>query len=65
MIRPYRVRYGRLVGFSAFFLSLALAGLYFPGSPAALIWPYEWMLVFIWIVIGVVFSCFTKKDISK
>ncbi|MFQ3333383.1 MAG: APA family basic amino acid/polyamine antiporter [Woeseiaceae bacterium] len=63
MIRPYRVRYGRLVGFSAFFLSLALAGLYFPGSPAALIWPYEWMLVFIWIVIGVVFSCFTKKDI--
>lgn len=62
MVRPYKIRYGRLVGFSAFFLSLAWSGLYFPGSPAALIWPYEWALVFIWIFLGVIFSYLAKRD---
>ena len=65
MNRPFRVRYWRLVGFLAFFLSLGLAGLYLPGSPAALIWPYEWAIVFIWIILGVILSWFAKKDMKE
>jgi amino acid transporter len=56
MNRPFKVRYWRVVGFVAFFLSLGLAGLYFPGSPAALLWPYEWSIIFIWIILGLIFS---------
>jgi amino acid transporter len=52
MERPYRVRSGPLVGWVALVLSLAIATLYLPGSPAALVWPYEWMIVLAWVLLG-------------
>ena len=51
--RPFRVLYPRLVGFGAFGLSVVLIGFYLPGSPSALIWPYEWLTITIWFTIGV------------
>ncbi len=45
MERPYRIRQGKLVGYTAFVLSLAMALLYLPGSPSALVWPHEWMIL--------------------
>ena len=56
MERPYKVRYGRLVGWGALVLSAGMLTLYLPGSPAGLIWPYEWVIVMGWIVLGVVFA---------
>ena len=53
MPRPYRVRHGRFVGSTALLLSLALALLYLPFSPAALAWPYEWAIILGWILLGV------------
>tara|TARA_B100001094_G_scaffold331793_1_gene401355 strand:+ start:8547 stop:9872 length:1326 start_codon:yes stop_codon:yes gene_type:complete len=61
MHRPFKVHYWRIVGFVAFFLSLGLARLYFPGSPAALIWPYEWAIIFIWIILGLILSWQSKR----
>jgi APA family basic amino acid/polyamine antiporter len=52
MERPYRVRNGRIVGWLALILSLAIATLYMPGSPAALVWPHEWMIVLAWVLLG-------------
>ena len=52
MPRPYKVRHGRLIGTAALVLSLAIATLYLPISPAALIWPYEWLIVIAWVVLG-------------
>ena len=52
MPRPYVVRHGRLIGTVALVLSLGIAALYFPGSPAALVWPYEWLIVIAWVVLG-------------
>ena len=52
MPRPYVVRYGRFIGTAALVLSLGIAVLYFPGSPAALLWPYEWLIVIAWVVLG-------------
>ena len=52
MPRPYAVRHWRLIGTVAFVLSLSIAALYFPPSPAALVWPYEWLIVLAWALLG-------------
>ncbi len=54
MPRPYKVRNGRLIGTTALVLSLAIASLYLPISPAALIWPYEWLIVIAWVLLGAI-----------
>jgi amino acid transporter len=55
MPRPFRVPAGQLVGWAAAGLSLALAVLYLPGMPAALIWPAEWLIVGLWWIVGLWF----------
>lgn len=62
MERPYIVPQGMIVGYTALFLSLAIATLYFPWSPAALIWPYEWLIVFGWMLIGAAMFWLAKKN---
>lgn len=52
MPRPYRVKRGLTVGYSALLLALALVMLYLPFSPAALQWPYEWGIVMGWSSLG-------------
>ena len=54
MPRPYRVRYGWFVGSTALVLSLGMAVLYLPGSPSALVWPYEWAILLSGAVVGAV-----------
>jgi amino acid transporter len=61
MPRPYVVRNGRLIGTAALVLSLGIAVLYLPGSPAALVWPYEWMIVFFWILLGAIMLHFARR----
>jgi basic amino acid/polyamine antiporter, APA family len=53
MPRPYRVPAGAACGWLAFGLSLALAALYLPPSPSALVWPQEWLLCGVWALAGV------------
>jgi len=43
--RPYRIAHPRLVGVSAVVLAIALLLAFLPGSPSALLWPYEWGMV--------------------
>jgi amino acid transporter len=54
MPRPYRVRRGNLVGYTALILSLGMMLLYMPGSPSALQWPHEWMILLVGAVLGAV-----------
>lgn len=54
MKRPFKVAYGGFVGWVALLSSIGLAVLYLPISPAALVWPYEWAIVGIWTVLGVI-----------
>ena len=54
MPRPYRVANGNLVGTAAFILALALAALYLPWSPSALVWPEEWMILLGGAALGLV-----------
>ncbi|MBT6247360.1 MAG: APC family permease [Gammaproteobacteria bacterium] len=61
MPRPFRVRYGKWVGRAALLLSCALFCLYLPGSPAALLWPYEWVMVLAGSMIGLAFYLWNRK----
>ena len=54
MDRPYRVRNGIAVGWIALILSIGIGILYLPGSPAALVWPHEWLIFLGWALFGAV-----------
>ena len=61
LARPYRVRFGKTVGTLALLVSVGLAALYLPGSPAALAWPQEWLIVILWIALGVIFYAVARR----
>jgi amino acid transporter len=60
MERPFKVRNGMAVGYGALVLSVAIALLYMPFSPAALIWPYEWAIVGGWSALGFAFYMWSR-----
>ena len=60
MERPFKVANGNLVGFGALILSIGIVLLYLPGSPAALVWPYEWAIVLAWTILGVIFYLWAR-----
>lgn len=55
MPRPFRAGKGNWIGYFALILSLFFGVLYLPGMPAALVWPYEWVIIGIWWIIGMVY----------
>lgn len=63
MKRPFKVRNWRIVGGLALLLSCGILLLYLPGSPASLIWPYEWMIIFIWVLLGIFLSTRKRDDL--
>lgn len=54
MERPFKVSNGNFVGYVAVILSAIFVILCMPGSPTALIWPFEWAIVGAWAAIGAV-----------
>jgi APA family basic amino acid/polyamine antiporter len=60
MPRPYRVRCGSVVGYAAFSLALGMIILYLPGSPSALVWPHEWMILLSGAAVGAVFYVWAR-----
>lgn len=61
MPRPYSVKHPNLVGWAALLLSMAIALLYLPWSPAALIWPWEWLIVLGWVLLGALMLLFAPQ----
>jgi len=52
MNRPFRAAGGIFLGAFGVIASLAMAALYLPSMPAALIWPQEWLMVLAWFGLG-------------
>ena len=51
-----------IVGWVAVFMSLGLFVIYLPGSPSALIWPWEWAMVLGWALLGAVFYALARRE---
>ena len=64
MPRPYRAPAGQFVGWAAVILSTALAILYLPGMPSALIWPAEWLIAGLWIGLGAIFWTMARARVG-
>ncbi|WP_106496526.1 APC family permease [Lentibacillus sp. Marseille-P4043] len=54
MKRPFKLPGGTTLGWIAVVLAAGISILYMPGMPSALIWPYEWAIVGLWAVLGVI-----------
>ena len=52
----------KLIGGIAILLCIGMIVMYLPGTPSALNWPYEWAIVGIWAVLGLVFYLLAKKQ---
>ncbi len=65
MPRPFRLPAGRFLGTLALLMGCALFTLYLPWSPAALIWPQEWMLVLGWSLLGAVFYLNFRRSAAQ
>lgn len=61
LARPFKVSNGKIIGWIAVLISIGFGILYLPGSPGALVWPYEWGMVAGWTVLGVILAVMTKR----
>ena len=61
--RPYKVPFGNFIGILALILSISLGFLYMPGSPSALIWPQEWIIIIGWSILGVILFLVARKNL--
>ena len=66
MVRPFYLKGGSIIGWLAIIMGLGIGVLYMPGMPSALIWPYEWIIIIIWVILGIVFYKMTMtKESTK
>lgn len=54
MKRPFRLIGGTSIGWIATFMSIGIFSLYMPGMPSALLWPYEWVIILAWTILGII-----------
>jgi APA family basic amino acid/polyamine antiporter len=62
--RPYRVPAPRMLGFLALVATVMFIFLYLPGSPSALAWPFEWSVIILWTVLGLVFYLAGRRRLA-
>lgn len=65
MNRPFKLPGGTLFGWLAVFMSFGVATLYMPGMPSALKWPYEWLIIGIWTVLGLILYHYSIAKYGK
>ena len=60
MPRPFSIRRWRTVGVGSVVLCILMLVLYLPGTPSALNWPYEWLIVAAWTLFGLGLYLYAK-----
>ncbi len=61
--RPYNTPGGLITGYISIIGSfIILLAITFPGSPAALVWPLEWLILLTLSILGIVFWIISKKS---
>lgn len=61
MPRPFRVKHGQIVGWSALVVSICLGWIYLPWGPSSLLWPYEWVMIIGWSILGLILFLMAKR----
>ncbi|WP_417617904.1 APC family permease [Oceanisphaera sp.] len=62
MVRPFRAGKSSAIGWAAVVFSLLFVALYLPGMPAALLWPYEWLIFAGWSGLGILLMVNMSKE---
>ncbi|MFD1007967.1 MULTISPECIES: APC family permease [Oceanisphaera] len=62
MERPFRAGKSSAIGWAAVFFSILFVALYLPGMPAALLWPYEWLIFAGWWGVGLLLMVNMSKE---
>lgn len=52
--RPFKVKYGRTVGIFVVVVSLVFLSLYIPRGLMDYVWTSEWIMIVVWILLGVI-----------
>lgn len=65
MKRPFRLRGGTVIGWIAVVMAFGISILYMPGMPSALVWPYEWVIIFAWAGLGMIFFKISTAKYGK
>lgn len=65
MERPFRAGKSNVVGWVSVLLSVGFILMYFPGMPAALVWPYEWIIFAGWWAVGIILMVTMRKQFSQ
>jgi amino acid transporter len=65
MDRPFKLKGGTTIGWAAAIMSIGVAILYFPGMPSALLWPYEWLIIFAWVILGAILYMMAMSKYGK
>ncbi|SEO42079.1 amino acid/polyamine/organocation transporter, APC superfamily [Halorientalis persicus] len=62
MDRPLKLPAGKAVGVLGLALTLVFTGMYLPGAPSALQWPFEWGIVVLWVLLGAGLAVLSRRS---
>ncbi|WP_373893589.1 APC family permease [Virgibacillus natechei] len=65
MKRPFRLRGGTTIGWIAIVMASGVTVLYMPGMPSALVWPYEWVIIILWVILGIILYTVSVSKYGK
>jgi APA family basic amino acid/polyamine antiporter len=65
LARPYKVNAGGVIGVIAVAVAIFFISLYLPIFTPGLVWPYEWLMVFGWVILGAVLLVMNQKAYSN
>ncbi|API92646.1 amino acid permease [Virgibacillus pantothenticus] len=65
MNRPFKLPGGTLIGWLAVLMAVGVVILYMPGMPSSLAWPYEWLIIGAWIILGVILYHYSMAKYGK
>ena len=64
--RPFKVPAGYVVGSIALILALIIWVMpLIPGTPVSLVWPYEYLLLIAWVILGIIMYLISRKRIKE
>jgi amino acid transporter len=60
--RPYKAPMGSVMGYLGLVACGVMVLIFMPTMPSALVWPYEWGLIGVWAILGVIFAFWAKSS---